>query len=126
MSNRNGTNNWGVPYCDITFFQRILDVHKNIYKSSRHDDIVFEVNRIKQDDHLRIFCCRQYSMSDTLVQKALADFGALDIIYVGGAWNAGTSVAGAYCKEQRIGIYNSTEINGALWKDEYWNYQKPD
>jgi hypothetical protein len=126
MSNRNGTNNWDVPYCDITFFQRILDTHKNIHKSSRHDDILFEVDRIKQGDHLRIFCCRQYSMSDTLVQKALAEFGALDIIYVGGAWNAGTSAAGAYCADQKIGIYNSTEINGALWKDEYWNYQKPD
>ena len=65
-------------------------------------------------------------MSDTLVQKALSEFGALDIIYVGGAWNAGTSAAGAYCADQKIGIYNSTEINGALWKDEYWNYQKPD
>jgi hypothetical protein len=65
-------------------------------------------------------------MSDTLVQKALVEFGSLDIIYVGGAWNAGTSTAGRYCVDQRIGIYNSTEINGALWKDEYWNYQKPD
>lgn len=125
MSN-NGSNTWGVPYSDITWFERLLQNHNNVKNIQRHDDIIFEIDRVKQSDHLRILCCRQYTMSMTLVQKALSDFGKLNIIYIGGGWNSYDADAKEFCNQQRIGLYTTPEMSGGLWKNEYWNYQKPD
>lgn len=126
MSNNNGSNSWEVPFSDVTWFERFLLSHKNVTNVDRHDDIVFEVDRVKQSDHLRIFCCRQYAMSLTLVQKAIADFGPLDIIYIGGGWNSYGGDAKEFCLDQHIGLYTTPEISGGLWKNEYWAYEKPD
>ncbi|MFQ6403741.1 hypothetical protein ACIDE9_03180 [Methylophilus sp. 'Pure River'] len=122
----NGSNTWDVPFCDITWFENLLNTHSNITNVIRHDDIVFEVDRIKQSDHLRIFCCRQYAMSLTRVQSAIAEFGPLDLIYIGGGWNGYTSVAKLFCEEQHIGLYVTDEMSGALWQNEYWSYYKRD
>ena len=126
MSKNNGANDWGVPFSDVTWFQRLLDTHGNLKNIDRHDDIVFEVDRVRQSDHLTILCCRQYTMSLTLVQKALNDFGDLNIIYIGGGWNSYTDDAKDFCNRRRVGLYRTPEITGGLWKDEYWSYEKPD
>lgn len=125
MSN-NGTNDWNVPFSDITWFSRLLRTHGNVTNISRHDDIVFEINRIKQSDRLKVFCCRQYSMGLTLVHRALAEFGSLNVIYIGGGWNGYTPEAKEFCLDQRIGLYVTDEMSGALWKDEYWDYHRRD
>lgn len=126
MTNKNGENSWAVPFSDITWFERLLTTHKNVENVDRHDDIIFEVERVKQGDHLRIFCCRQYAMSLTLVQKAIADFGPINIIYIGGGWNSYTGDAKGFCLEQQVGLYNAREISGGLWSNECWAYELPD
>jgi len=126
MSKNNGSNSWGVPFSDVTWFERLLLNHNNVTNVDRHDDIVCEVDRVKQSDHLRIFCCRQYTMTLTLVQKAIAEFGPLNIIYIGGGWNSYSDDAKDFCTGQRIGLYTTPEMSGGLWRNEYWSYEKPD
>lgn len=126
MSNNNGNNAWGVPFSDITWFERLLQNHDNVTNIQRHDDIIFEIDRIRQSDHLKIMCCRQYTMSMTLVQKALSDFGKINIIYIGGGWNSYDADAKLFCIQQRIGLYTTPEMSGGLWKNDYWSYEKPD
>ncbi|GAB2469092.1 hypothetical protein GCM10027082_20760 [Comamonas humi] len=126
MSNNNGNNAWGVPFSDITWFERLLQNHDNVTNIQRHDDIIFEIDRTRQSDHLKIMCCRQYTMSITLVQKALSDFGKLNIIYIGGGWNSYDTDAKLFCIQQRIGLYTTPEMSGGLWENDYWSYEKPD
>lgn len=120
----NGSNNWSVPYCDITFLDRLLRTHKNVVSVSRGEDILFTIQRENQGDTLRILCLRQYTMGKTMVDRALDEFGKLDIIYIGGGWNGYQPEAKEQCIEFRIGLYVTDEMAGALWRDEYWSYQK--
>lgn len=122
----NGTNNWGTPYSDIKFLERLLNTHRNISSVSRSNDILFTVCRKNQGDTLNILCLKQYTMSRTMVYRALDEFDKLHIIYIGGGWNGYQPEAKEVCMDSQIGLYVTNEMTGALWKDEYWKYQKKD
>ncbi len=122
----NGSNEWGTPFCDIIFLDRLLRTHQNVSAVSRSEDILFTVSRIQQGDTLKVFCLRQYTMGRTMVDRAIDEFGELDIIYIGGGWNGYQPEAKDLCVDSRIGLYVTDEMSGALWRDEYWNYQKKD
>ncbi len=120
----NGCNSWNVPYIQIKWFEELLSNHKNVDEISRDKDIHFRITRKDQGDTLNVLCLRQYTMGFTLVQKALSEFGQLDIIYIGGDWNGYTKEAKQFCDDNKIGLYVSGEMTGALWKNEYWDYKK--
>lgn len=122
----NGSNEWGVPYSQITWFERLLQNHKNVTTIERSRDILFEVDRKAQLDHLQILCCREYTMSLTTVQRGLQEFGSISLFYIGGAWCGYTRQAKDFCVEQEIGLFITDEMTGALWKDDYWNYHQRD
>ena len=122
----NGSNDWGTPFCDIAWFERLLRTHKNVNSIERDLDIVFTVRRITQNDSLRILCLRKYTMGLTLVQRALEEFGDLSIIYIGGGWNGYTQEAKRFCLDSNIGLYVTNEMSGALWRDRYWSYNQKD
>lgn len=120
----NGNNEWGTPFCDITFLDRLLRTHQNVSAVSRSEDIIFTVSRIQQGDTLKVLCLRQYTMGRTMVDRAIDEFGDLDIIYIGGGWNGYQPEVKDLCVDSQIGLYVTDEMSGALWRDEYWNYQK--
>ncbi len=120
----NGSNEWGVS--SISWFERFLQTHKNIEKIERHDDIIFEVDRKAQKDHLKMLCCNEYTMGLTLVQRGLHEFGGVNIFYIGGGWCGYTPQAKEFCLSQKIGLFVTNEMSGALWKDDYWNYYQRD
>lgn len=122
--NNNGSNNWNVPFCDISFLEKLLSSHNNLKNLTRNNDIVFDVYRKKQNESLKIFCCRQYVMSITLIYKVLDEFEDINIIYIGGGWNGYTQDAKQYCLDSKIGLYVTDEMNGALWSDDFWAYYK--
>lgn len=122
----NGSNDWGTPYCDITFLDRLLRTHKNVSIVSRSKDILFTVEREQQRDTLKILCLRQYTMGRTMVDRAIDEFGDLDIIYIGGGWNGYQPEAKELCLDSEIGLYVTGEMSGALWRNQYWNYEKKD
>jgi hypothetical protein len=122
----NGFNDWDVPFSHILWFERLLQTHQNIIAVSRHHDLIFEVDRKKQKDHLTVFCCRKYTMGLTMVQRALHEFGALNIIYIGGGWSGYTNEAKDFCLEAKIGLYVTDDMSGALWQDAFWAYYRKD
>ncbi|UTW47128.1 hypothetical protein [Bacterioplanoides sp. SCSIO 12839] len=122
----NGSNDWGTPYCDITFLGRLLRTHKNVSSVSRSNDILFTVEREQQGDTLKILCLREYTMGRTMVDRAIDEFGDLDIIYIGGDWNGYQPEAKELCLDSKIGLYVTSEMSGALWRNQYWNYEKKD
>ncbi len=122
----NGNNTWGVEFHRIAWFQRLLEGHANTTNIARHDDIIFEVDRENQGDHLTVLCCYEYTMGITAVHRALHEFGDLHIIHIGGGWCGYTMEAKQFCLDSNIGLYVSNEMSGALWKNEYWDYHQKD
>jgi len=122
----NGANTWGVTYGRIMFLQKILETHPNVIIINRHDDIVFDIERIKQQDNLTIICVDVYTASLEMVMRVVQSFPKINIIFVGGKWAGYTQEAHDFCEERKIGIYNAGEIAGGLHKDEYWTYEKFD
>ncbi len=122
----NGNNEWGVPFSHITWFEQLLNTHGNVQGFNRTNDIMFEVTRKEQGDTLKVLCLREYTMGKTMVQRAQEEFGRLDIIYIGGGWNASTPDAKEYSTGAQVGLYVSDEIAGALWRNDHWNYFKRD
>lgn len=122
----NGSNAWGVSLSHIAWFERLLETHPNVGNVSRHHDLVFETDRKRQQDHLTIFCCNEYTMSLTMVQRALHEFGTLHLIYIGGGWCGYTSEAKEFCLDAEIGLYVTNDMSGALWSDEFWSYYRKD
>ena len=122
----NGTNTWDVSFSHIAWFERLLKTHSNILNVSRHHDLLFEVDRKRQSDHLSIFCCNEYTMGLTMVQRAIHEFGTLNLIYIGGGWCGYTTEAKEFCLEAKIGLYVTDEMSGALWRDDFWSYHRKD
>jgi len=122
----NGDNEWGVSFGRIMFLNRILESHRNVTILERHDDIVFEIERSKQGDTLSIICVDPYTASVELILRILQDFPNINIIFIGGKWAGYTHEAYEMCVDGNIGIYNAGDLTGALFKNEYWNYEKLD
>lgn len=122
----NCSNTWDVRYSHIAWFERLLTSHPNVQTVSRHHDLVFEVDRKQQMDHLTIFCCNEYTMGLTMVHRALHEFGDLSLIYIGGGWCGYTREAKEFCLDARIGLYVTDEMSGALGKTDSWNYHQKD
>ncbi|MBB3859024.1 hypothetical protein GGQ88_000264 [Novosphingobium hassiacum] len=116
----NGTNEYDVTYGRIMFLQKIIIGHDNVKSFSRHSDLVFDVDRIKQNDTIQIVCVDEYSLSESLTRKIISDFPDVDIIFVGGKWNNPTGDSLAVCKPKKIGIFNAGSINAAISKTQYW------
>ena len=47
-------------------------------------------------------------------------------LFIGGYWNSYTDNAKEILSQQRTGLYTSSEVNGARWKNEFWSYENPD
>jgi len=122
----NGSNTWNVSYSHIAWLDRFLRVHANVSAVERNQDIRFVVDRKSPNDQLRILCCNEYTFGLTLVQRALHEFGSTNIIYVGGGWCGYTEEAKAFCLDQRIGLFVTDEMSGAIWRNDYWTYHKRD
>lgn len=121
----NGSNDWGVPFSSIQFVERILTSHDNVEFWGRDRDILLTINRRKQRDEILLVCIEEYTASLASVRRVVEEFGAVQLIYVGGKWNSVTSEAQQFCDENQIGIYNAGGISPALRRDRYWYESTP-
>ncbi|MBK6848918.1 MAG: hypothetical protein IPG96_15755 [Proteobacteria bacterium] len=60
------------------------------------------------------------------MQRVINELGKPSIIYIGGGWCSCTEQAKQHCLSERIGLYVTDEMSGALWADEYFAYHKRD
>lgn len=123
---KNGSNNWGVSFARVSWLEKLLRNHGNTASLSRHDDLVFEIVRKQQRDQISIVCLDEYTMGLTAVQRVIHEFGKPSIIYIGGGWCGYTEQAKHFCIAERIGLYVTDEMSGALWATDYWAYHKRD
>jgi hypothetical protein len=123
---QNGSNSWGVSLAQISWLERLLSTHGNSTALTRHNDIVFKLDRKRQNDQLSIVCLNEYTMSLTAVQRVIYEFGRPSIIYIGGGWCSYTEQAKQFCLSGEIGLYVTDEMSGALWADKYWAYHQYD
>jgi hypothetical protein len=123
---QNGANNWNVSFAHISWLERLLITHGNVLGVSRHDDLVFEVQRRRQADELSVVCLNEYTMGLTAVHRVIHELGKPSIIYVGGGWCGYTMQAKQFCLSEQIGLYVTDEMSGGLWANECWSYCKRD
>lgn len=121
----NGSNGFGVTFAQISWIKRLLERHDNVAGVTRTNDIQFEVER-KRGRPIRLVCLDEYTCGLARVLEVQEAFPGVDLIYVGGAWNSYTGEAKEYCLAAGIGLFNTTEMNGALYRDDFWTYHKKD
>ncbi|GKY87560.1 hypothetical protein STA1M1_14290 [Sinisalibacter aestuarii] len=119
----NGSNGYGVTLPQIRFISKLLHAHRNVEQVTRTNDIQFDLMTSRGVD-LRLICVNEYTCGLAKVLEVLEDFPGTNIIYVGGAWNGYTMQAKEYCIEAQLGLFNASEINGALCHDDYWLYSR--
>ena len=121
----NGTNRYGISFAQITWFERLLNGHDNVVVAVRHDDIVWDVTR-NHGRSIQAICIDEYTCGIARALEVREAYPALNLIYVGGVWNGYTIEAKEYCISSDIGLFNTREMTGALYKDDFWNYHRKD
>jgi len=122
---KNGSNDFGVTLPQIQFISRVLGSHKAVESVERSKDIQFDIVT-SGGVELRLVCVNEYTCGLARVLEVLESFPGTNIIYVGGAWNGYTMQAKEYCIDSNVGLFNSSEISGALYREDYWRYHKKD
>jgi hypothetical protein len=123
---QNGSNDWNVSFAHISWLEKLLRNHGNTKTLSRRNDIIFELDRVRQSGRLTVVCLNEYTMGLTAVQRVIHEFGKPSIIYIGGGWCGYTQSAKQFCLLEQIGLYVTEEMSGALWATEYWAYHQRD
>ncbi len=120
----NGTNSWGVSYSRITWLEEAIRSHKNVTRLSRHDDIIIEIER--ENGPITLICLDEYVLGEAGVRRVMQEFPRVNFISVGGNWNGYTPEAKELCLSNQIGLFNSSELAGAIFRNDFWNYHKRD
>lgn len=121
----NGSNEHGISFAQISWFDRLLKTHANVVEANRHDDIIWDVAR-KRGRDIQAICLDEYTCGIGKVLEVLEQFSDVNLIYVGGMWNSYTMEAKEYCLSNEIGLFNTGEMAGALYRDDFWTYHKKD
>lgn len=121
----NGSNSWGVSFSRIAWLESAIQSHGNVIHYSRRDDIIMEFDR-KNGSSITLICLDEYTLGESLVHRVLQEFPEVNFISVGGNWNGYTREAKQLCLSKNIGLFNSSELTGALWKNEFWLYHQRD
>ncbi|WJT09111.1 hypothetical protein [Vibrio harveyi] len=121
----NGSNTWDVSYSRIAWLESAIKSHGNVIRYSRRNDIIMEFDR-KDGSSITLICLDEYALGESLVHRVLQEFPEVNFISVGGNWNGYTREAKELCLANNIGLFNSSELTGALWKNDFWLYHQRD
>jgi len=114
----NGSNEWDVSYSAIRFVEDALLSHVKVASIIRHDDIVFEIERIDGMPRTTAVLVNRYTLGLADVLQAKRDFPQMDCIVTSANWNHYTSEAKRYGMENGISVFHVGEFFGALhWKE---------
>lgn len=73
-----------------------------------------------------MICLDEYTCGIAKVLEVLDKFPGASLLYVGGNWNGYSLEAKEYCLGNKVGLYNTNDMAGALHKDDFWNYHRKD
>lgn len=121
----NGVNAFGVSFPQIRFLERLLTSHDSVVQFTRTLDIQFDLER-KRGPAVRLVCLNEYTCGLGRILEAREVFPGTNLIYVGGVWNSYTWEAKEYCLAAEIGLYNASELNGGLHRNDFWAYHRKD
>ena len=121
----NGANAFGVSYAQISWASRMLQQHDNVIQVTRTNDIQFDIERVR-GAAIRMVCLNEYTCGFARVLGAQESFPGINLVYVGGNWNSYTLEAKEYCLAAQIGLFNSSEMTGALHRNDFWTYHRKD
>ena len=121
----NGSNSWGGSYSLIAYLETCIKQHSNVSRFSRHADIIMKFDR-KDGPQIVLICLNEYTLGEAAVQRVLREFPAVNYISVGGKWNGYTKQAKSLCLSNKIGLFNLSELTGAIWKNDFWKYHERD
>jgi hypothetical protein len=110
-------NNWDVTYPDITFIEDVLKTHQRVTSYQRTKDIVFTIQRTPGLAPITAVLVKRYTISLADVIKVQAEFPELTCIVTPGDWARYTREAKEHGLAQGLGVFNSSEFFGALWKE---------
>jgi hypothetical protein len=125
MPKTNGKNNWNVSYCSITFFECVLNSHKNVVSHYRTSDILFKIKRIHGDE-LTVLLVNEYILGEMRIYRALQEFPKFEYIVNCGDWNSYTPEAKELGRKSNIGIFVISEFLAALHLNDPKLYVKKD
>lgn len=121
----NGSNDWDVSYAAIRFVEDVLSSHPKVVDFSRHDDIVFEIQRPDGVSDITAVLVNRYTLGLADVLRAKREFPGMNCIVTSANWNHYTSDAKQYGIENGICVFNVSEFFGSLHWTEMIKYVPP-
>jgi hypothetical protein len=118
-------SDWYVAPSRIGWLDHALVNHNNIAAVSKRDNLVSDVVR-NDGVELVVICQDEYAFGEAVLERILKKYPDVNFIYIGGNWNGYTPAAKELCLDRKIGLYNSSELSGGLWKKQFWDYLKKD
>jgi hypothetical protein len=114
-----------VPYSAVGWFESVLRQHKCVRSIERSDHHFFRINR-KAGDTIGCVLVDIYTIGIADVIKAKEEFPEMTCIVTSGNWNSYTRDAKEYGRSCGLGVFQSSEFSGALWKDDLNSYYQKD
>lgn len=119
-------NNHNVSYSIIRYFiDTILDTHKKVFLHTRERDILFKIT-LTDNTELKVVLINEYCITCSKIHELIKEFGKMDIIVTGGAWNGYSKEAKYLGYDLNIGIFNISEFRGCLFFKKWINYSQKD
>ncbi|MDQ2149222.1 hypothetical protein RBI22_10945 [Alcaligenaceae bacterium C4P045] len=75
---------------------------------------------------ITVLCLDEYVFGEAGARRVFQEHPNINFISVGGNWNGYTPEAKQLCLSRHIGLFNSSELSGAIFRDDFWNYHKKD
>jgi len=119
------SNNWGVSFSTIKFFETALNGHDRVIEVQRSDDILFGITLVN-NSVVNALLLNEYTLGIAAVLKARKEFPDAQHIVTGSDWNGYTMDAKQYGWDNNIGIFIIGEFLGALNCSNPIRYYKKD
>jgi hypothetical protein len=119
-------NDWGVSGGAIQFVEEALSSHSKVKSFSRHDDIVFEIERVDGMSSATVVLVNRYTLGLADVMRAKSEFPKMSCIVTCANWNHYTDDAKQFGTRNGICVFNIGEFFGSLHWTEMIKYVTPD
>lgn len=119
-------NNWDTSFSHISFMERALKGHQRVGTFQRRKDIAFHIERPEQLPPIVAVLINRYTIGVADIIAVQAEFPEATCVVAPGDWCGYTKEAKEYGLAQGVGVFNTSEFFGALWRSDPKDYVKKD